>query len=282
MSKEVLRFLKNENLKPQEQYNLGLSHLMNAASGSNLVRSYNNRGYSPENLKNLKYDLMNTLGLKAADLRNFVDDEPVTEIVQQIGTALTPSEFINDFVEKNKDRKVMKIITGLPDEVKAGIKLYGKYEFLRSKDCPNEFKILTADAITAFENYKTGHKELFDKVAALADPVLTDYEIFAVACQVLEDFELNHEIHAELQHYQDTGEILGKHSIFADLMLERELEALTPAALAKKHTNYKTYVSKASTALDANKDSEKVEELQADLDKKTKVRDLVKKLLDKK
>lgn len=275
MSKEVLRFLKNENLKPQEQYNQGLQHLMSAAVGSNLLRSYNNRGYSPDNLKSLKYDLMKFFNLKASDLRNFVDADEANVAVQ---TAVNRD--IEAFVAENKGRKVMKIILGMPPEAKAGAKIYGKYEFLRSKDCPNEFKILTADAITAFENYKAGHKELLEKVASLATPALSNEEIYKVAAQVLEDFELNHEIHAELQHYQDKGEILGEHSIFADLKQERELESLTPSELAKKYTNFKSYVSKAATALEKNKDPEKIEALQADLDEKTKVRDLAKKILD--
>lgn len=281
MSKEALKYFASEGLTPQEEYNQGLALLMNSPQSSrNLVRTYNNRGYSDTTLKNLKYDLMKAYQLKDQDIRKFKETETV-EPEPNEETVFTKRS-IPSFVNDNKDRKVMKIITGLPTEVAKGFKLYSQYSFLRTKDCPNEYKILVGDAITAFESYRNAHEQLFDKVAALADPVLTNEEIFEVANLLLADFELNRECHAELEHYAKTGEILGEHVIFADLKLEREIAKLSPGDLAARYTNFKSYVSKAKSKLKENNDPEKAEELELDLQSKEKERDLVKKFLDAK
>jgi hypothetical protein len=281
MSTEALKYFTTEGLTPQEEYNQGLALLMSSPQSSrNLVRTYNNRGYSDTTLKNLKYDLMKAFQMKDQDIRKFRETaEPAAEQTEEI---VLTKRSIQHFVEENKDRKVMKIITGLPEEVAKGMKLYTQYPFLRTKECPNEFKILVGDAITAFESYRAGHEQLFEKVAVLADPILTNEEIYEVASLVLADFELNRECHAELEHYAKTGEILGDHEIFADLKLEREIAKLSPGDLAARYTNFKSYVSKAKTKLKENKDSEKAEELQLDVASKEKERDLVKKYLDAK
>lgn len=275
MSNEVIKYLSNEDLAPQEKFNQGVAILMSSPSSRNLVRVYNNRGFSDQGLKNLLYDIKKSFNIKDQDIRNFKQDFVSEEPKMN-------ERSVEDFVEQNKNRKEMKIITGLPDDAKEGFKLYAQYPFLRTKECPNEFKILVGDAITAFESYKAAHEDLFEKVAALAEPALTNEEIFKVANILLSEFELNRECHAELEYFAKTGEILGDHEIFADLKLEREIAKLSPADLAAKYANFKSYVSKAKAKLKENKDPEKAEELEMDVKAKEKERDLVKKYLDAK
>jgi len=247
-TEDVLKFLANEELTPQDAYNQGLVLLMSKPSNRNLIRSYNNRGFTMAGLESLKYDLKKSFGIKDQDVREFKKEI--------IGTI--EERTLEGFLEENKDQ-VSEIFSEIPEDAQKGMKLYGKYTFLRSPDCPNEFKILVGDAITAFENYKAGHKELFDKVAALADPALDENEIFEIANQVLADFELNREIHAELQHYADTGEILGQHEIFADYNLEREISKLSAAELSSRSNNLKSYISKANKLINSSQNQEEVE-----------------------
>lgn len=248
MNTEVLKFLTNEGLTPQEAYNQGLALLMSNPVNRNLIRSYNSRGFTKQGLESLKYDLKKSFGLKDQDIREF--KKATTPIIEE--------RTLDGFLEENKDN-VSVMLAEIPEDALKGMKLYGKYTFLRTPDCPNEFKILVGDAITAFENYKGGHKELFDKVASLADPLLDENEIFEIANQVLADFELNREIHAELQHYADTGEILGEHEIFADYRLDREISKLTAAELSTRSNNLKSYISKANSVINKSQNPEEVE-----------------------
>ncbi|AZA49585.1 hypothetical protein EG346_15980 [Chryseobacterium carnipullorum] len=268
MSKDVLKYLTSEGLSPQEEYNQGLALLMQNPASRNAVRSYNNKGYSKQGLENLKYDLKKSFGIKDQDIRKYKED--ITPVIEE--------RTLEGFLEENKDR-VQELLSEIPEDALKGMKLYGKYTFLRSPDCPNEFKILVGDAITAFENYKAGHEELFTKVASLADPLLDENEIFEIANQVLEDFELNREIHAELQHYADTGEILGKHEIFADYNLAREISKLTAAELAGRSSNLKSYISKANKLINTSKNPEEVEAAKVRLANLKKEKALVDKTL---
>lgn len=270
-TEDVLKFLTAEGLTPQEEYNQGLTLLMSNPSNRNLIRSYNNRGFTKAGLESLKYDLKKSFGIKDQDIREF--KKVITPVIEE--------RTLDGFLEENKD-KVSALFSEIPEDAQKGMKLYGKYTFLRSPECRNEFKILVGDAITAFENYKAGHKELFDKVAVLADPELDEAEIFEIANQVLTDFELNREIHAELQYFADTGEILGQHEIFADYNLEREVSKLTAAELSSKSNNLKSYISKANKLINTSKDQEEIEAAKLRLANLKKEKALVDKRLKEK
>ncbi|WP_315056852.1 hypothetical protein [Chryseobacterium indoltheticum] len=271
MNTDVLKFLTTEGLTPQEEYNQGLVLLMSNPTNRNLIRSYNNRGFTKSGLESLKYDLKKSFGIKDQDIREFKKE--ITPVIEE--------RTLEGFLEENKDNFSV-MLAEIPEDAQKGMKLYGKYTFLRSPDCPNEFKILVGDAITAFENYKAGHKELFDNVASLADPLLDENEIFEIANQVLADFELNREIHAELQHYADTGEILGEHEIFADYKLEREILKLNAAELSSRSNNLKSYISKANTLIKSSKDPEEIEAAKVRLVNLKKEKTLVDKILKEK
>lgn len=269
MNENVLKYLVAEIANPQEDYNKGLALLMQNPGSRHSVRSYNNKGYTKQGLENLRYDIKKAFGIKDADIRKF-REELITPILVE--------RTLEGFMEENRDN-VTELLKELPEEPQKGMKLYGKYTFLRSKDCPKEFKILVGDAITAFENYKAGHEELFQKVAALADPELDENEIFEIANQVLEDFEMNREIHAELQHYEETGTILGKHEIFEDYNLDLEISKLSPADLATRGNNLKSYISKTNKIINTSKDPEEIEAAKIRLAKLKNEKILVEKYL---
>jgi hypothetical protein len=94
---------------------------------------------------------------------------------------------------------------------------------------------------------------LFEKVVKPENSEISNDEVFKIAVKLLDDFELNREIHAELEHYAKTGEILGEHEIFADLRKQRELDALIPAEISKKINNLKSNISKKNKKLKENK-----------------------------
>jgi len=91
--------------------------------------------------------------------------------------------------------------------VSAQKKLREEFPFLQDKSCPNEFKILLSDRITAYHGYVKAHTQLLN--------CKNDQELRDTANELIGDYLLNRQIHDELTHYQKTGVILGKHPIFA-------------------------------------------------------------------
>lgn len=250
----VLDFLKKEYPKPVDRFNDGMGLLMRTPEASTMLqRNYNARGYTPQSLESLEYDLKKIYGISEADIRKHIIEVP-EEINVVVGGGTTGYDQAL-FMAANKDL-FTNVLQDMNETEKAGFKMYDRYPFLREEDCPNEFKILTADAITAFHKFKEAHTELFNEVVLPENTELTNEEIYAIAANLLADFELNREIHAELEYYANNAEILGEHEIFADLKKRRELDALTSADLSRKIGNIASNISKKKTKLGKTTDKD--------------------------
>ena len=104
-------------------------------------------------------------------------------------------------------------------------KLRSEFTFLNSPDCPFELKVLAADKLTAHQNYKDAHKALFD--------CKNNQEQYLTAKRVVENFKNNQAIWKELDHYQKTGKILGKHPVFDELNRIVSLRQSSPVELVE-------------------------------------------------
>lgn len=250
----VLDFLKKEYPKPVDRFNDGMGLLMRTPEASTMLqRNYNARGYTPQSLEALEYDLKKIYGISEADIRKHI-----IEVPEEINVVVGGGTTVYDqalFMAANKDL-FTNVLQEMNETEKAGFKIYDRYPFLREEDCPNEFKILTADAITAFHNFKEAHTELFNEVVLPENTELTNEEIYAIAARLLDDFEINRAIHSELEYYAKNNEILGEHEIFADLKKQRELNALTSADLSRKIGNIASNISKKKTKLGKTTDKD--------------------------
>ncbi|AQX08037.1 hypothetical protein [Elizabethkingia ursingii] len=250
----VLDFLKKEYPKPVDRFNDGMGLLMRTPEASTMLqRNYNARGYTPQSLESLEYDLKKIYGISEADIRKHIIEAPEETNVVVGGGPIVYDQPL--FMAANKDL-FTNVLQDMNETEKAGFKMYDRYPFLREEDCPNEFKILTADAITAFHKFKEAHTELFNEVVLPENTELTNEEIYSIAANLLGDFELNREIHAELEYYAKNNEILGEHEIFADLKKQRELNALTSVEISRKLGNIKSNISKKKKKLTETKDAE--------------------------
>lgn len=131
-------------------------------------------------------------------------------------------------------------------EVKEGLSLREEFPFLGKEDCPDEFKILVADKLTAYEKFLEARAEMKD---ALGSNFNAD-ELFEIAKKAVENFELNKEIYAELDYYKEHGTILGEHKIFAEKVLEQTVNAYSTVELTKRQKNLRSYISRDSKKLD--------------------------------
>ena len=85
---------------------------------------------------------------------------------------------------------------------------------------------------------------------------VSNEEIYAIANKVVADFKLNLDCHDELTHYQEHKQILGKHPIFAEKMLEEAVNALGTVELTKRQKNLRSYISRDQKAFDKMDDGE--------------------------
>lgn len=253
MKTAVLDFLKNSD-NSADTFNQGYQLLLKTPGASNaLLRNYNVKGYTPQSLETLIYDLKKLHGITDSDINNHVVEESAPQ---------KPAKEYDEtlFLKANSDA-FSNILKEMNDEEKTGLKFFNQYPFLRDENCPNEFKILTNDAITAFHKFNDAHTELFEKVVMPENVEISNEEIYKIASGLLEKFELNHEIHAELEHFAKTNEILGEHEIFAELKKQRAVEGTTDLDLKQKIRNLSAQISKAKKALSETKDKEKKAEL---------------------
>ena len=246
MKTKVLDFLKKPSDNPVEDFNTGFALLQRTEGISQgTLRNYNIQGYTPQSLENIRYDLQKAHDISDLEILNHEVAVPVLQIVSG------PTYDQKLFIEANKDQ-FTNILKEMNDSEKAGLSISVQYAFLREEDCPNELKVLVNDVITSYHNFREAHTELYEKVVQPENTILTEDEIYEIAFGLLENFELNREIHAELEHYAKTKEILGDHEIFADLKKSRELDALTAEQLMQKINNLKSNISKKKKKLEEN------------------------------
>lgn len=258
MKTAVLDFLKKEHTQKVDRFNEALQLLMKSDLPPVMMRNYNVRGFTSLALDSLEYDIKKHYGITEGDIRNHIITQEEVEVV--IAQATLDKDL---FFAANKD-VFGNILKDMNDTEKSGFKIYNRYPFLRTADCPNEFKVLTADAITAFHNFKEAHTSLFENVVLPQEIMMSNEDIFSVAAQLLENFELNRDIHAELEHYAEKGEILGEHEIFADYIKERDINALSDIQLKQKVANIASRISKKKDAIEKAKDAAKIAQLQKD------------------
>lgn len=110
----------------------------------------------------------------------------------------------------------------MPQAVIGVVKLRKEFPFLGRKNCPDQLKILVADKITAYEDYVKGHEALYDPE-----------KILKVSGPTVEAFLNNRDIFAELNHYKETGQLLGKHPIFAQGSRIEEIRKMSVPELVK-------------------------------------------------
>jgi hypothetical protein len=113
-----------------------------------------------------------------------------------------------------------------------------EFPFLNNAECPDEFKILIADKITAWNRYLELQEQITVAKYEKADVSLD--ELARLGSEAVKCFDDNQKIYDELNCYQTTGKVLGVHPLFKKLQLTREVENMTQEELY----NYKGSSSK--------------------------------------
>lgn len=206
-----------------------------------LVKHFNVQGYKPDTFADLAYQTKKLAGITPVEAASYTK-KPCHDCG---GGKAKPED-----LPKTETQKTPENTPETP--------FREEYPFLNEKDVPEEFKILAADKITAYKTLQSGHAKL--QTAREGSSDLTEEELSAVAQEVAEADELNSLIKEEFEHYQETGEVLGKHPIFAERKLIKKIEAMTGPDKSKRLSNLATYIrrdgGKMEKAIQAGKTAE--------------------------
>lgn len=264
MKQEILNWLQSprvylEGVRLYDQYGY-----------NNILKRNFNRGQAEAMMNVLVYELGNLIGLnehevaklprKAASPKPAIKTAvtPVDELLMQLAESLgvTVDEvFSNEAkltelteAQQQAVEKLAPAYAQVPETIKKVIRIREKYPFLRSQDCPEEFKIMVADMFTAYDNYREAYTLLSDKN--------TKDENLELAQAVVENYLANRAMWEELDYYLANGEILGNLPIFELLKLRKEISALSDMDLMKKLNTTKPNITKSKKAIETAKDAE--------------------------
>jgi hypothetical protein len=188
MTEEILRYLTKDR-----SFDAGVRIYQRYGKNHAFLRKFNLQGATPQNVELLHYRLFKLTGRP---------DQEFTQIMLKPVEQTEPEAIEETPAEPTPAPKAEMSAV---DAVKFNLRK--EFPFLSQPSCPDAFKILVADMITAYENHISSHQELFD--------VKDEKEAFEVADKVIENYLDNRSIWDELNHYKATGKILGKHKHFA-------------------------------------------------------------------
>lgn len=276
MKEKVILFFRDLPNSEKEQFEIAIQLYCSLSNRNyNYERVLRSSGFSKQNLSNLLYDLKTLSGVTNSDIRKAK--------MKIIDVQKNDSEFnLRKFVEENDKETVEKRILEAtylnnefeylilndafvnkfeskdPSDVSFDTKtLREEFPFLNDVNCPNELKILVSDKITAWNTYKEAHV----KIQKAIDNPISNEELAALGEIATTAFVANQQIYDELIHYKETGKILGKHPIYMELSIEREVSKMTPEELINFKNSSVKYLAennkKLETATEVNK--EKIE-----------------------
>lgn len=267
MKQKVIKFFQNLPVEKHEQFNHAFQLYRDSPNkNANAERSYNAEGYTERGLNNLLYDLQkihDISDVEKASVQYSVSSEQVAELesVKEENEDLKAEK--EDLELENEDLKAeVETLKHAPKLDAKAIRV--EFPFLNDAYCPDEFKILVADKITAWNEYIDIQKTL--GLIESGELIEQDTKLLAsLAEKAVRCFDENQKIYDELNCYQTTGKILGVHPIFKKHRLSREVNEMTADELIKYKASSAKYFSVNKTALakaKKEKDEAKVQEIE--------------------
>ena len=225
MKKDILSWLESD-----KSFDAGVKLYQKYGNNISFKTVLNRQGYSKHNEGVLHEELRKLTHLSHAEFDALLKTR-VKKIVLASAPVLEPEEDI-DLSNCTTEELVKKV----PVLIQKSIRLRDDFPFLKSPDCPQEFKILVADMLTAYDSYREAHNALF---APENEDKLTE-----LSAAVVENYIENRSIWQELEYYKENGEVFGKHPIFANKDKFEKLRQMTNAQLIKRMENLRTGIVK--------------------------------------
>lgn len=202
MKEEILNYLQTDR-----SFDAGFKLYRKYGRNNAFIRKFNLQGDNPKNLEFLHFQLFKLTGLPTRQFDQMmvaeIEDAPATAspVTSKESPAPEPVEGVEGVEGTDGPGKPKTALEAVK------FKLRDEFPFLSSKLCPDSLKVLVADMMTAYENYTRAHEELYN--------VTDENEAFAAADKLIENYLDNRAIWKELNHFKNTGTILGEHAYFA-------------------------------------------------------------------
>ncbi|WP_322970326.1 hypothetical protein [Faecalibacter sp. LW9] len=244
---EILDVITHPELSNADKYNQLLREYQNHPKrNKNVLQNLNRTGFNTNSYNKLIYEVQKLYGISDVEIK--------THVLPQENKGCTtclPTSKVAENENKDEDKN--------PADTP---KLRVDFPFLNQENTPDEFKILVADRITLY-------KQATEMRGIIEDPNTQEEVRAELAPKIAEADEKNDAIWKELNHYQETGEILGEHPIFSTLSLSRKIDLMTAAEKIQRVESLKNQIR---TAKGQRTKAEKANEVDkvAELDGKIK------------
>jgi len=248
-------------LKSDRSFDTGMKLYQKYGRNKALLRKCNLQGETPHNLEVLHYQLFKLTG------------EPEPEffkiILRKVQPAPEPEPIPEETIPEGGDDKKPPLTVIEATKVK----LREEFPFLSEKECPDAFKVLVADMLTAYENYVKAHEDLFN--------ITNEDEAFEAADKLMENYLENRAIWSELEHYKKEGKILGEHPYFEDRKRRAKITNMAVPDLIKLHDNLEHNIWRNKRKMEEDPKPHLVKSRQKRIDEYERDLGFVKSLLDR-
>lgn len=238
MKSKFIKVLANkDSLKDKKLYNR-LLELYAQVAGVKQVYHYQ-LGYTPQKLENLKYEVKKSQGISDKEIALYVpgeDEEDNLDTSNLDSSANLDTTNLDTSTPVETVNVEHPVLIGLKTETSAqeGLKIRDEYPFLNDPNCPDVFKVLVSDKITAYKEYAKKHAEALEA----ADQGEAEEKLYELASAAVKDYQMNQDIKAELDFYRDSpGRVLGKHPALAGMKLQQEVNDMSEADLLQQRNN---------------------------------------------
>ncbi|MHC1707497.1 MAG: hypothetical protein AB9842_08245 [Bacteroidales bacterium] len=265
MKEQILNWLKYDR-----SWNSGLALYLKYGTSLSLKAALNRQGENILN-RNMLYEQLRKLSAIHQDQWNALLEVPVHNYkLKDKTTPVIEEKTAPPVLVRNvEDLKLF-----MPEEALKAVRLRDEFPFLSQENCPNTLKILVADMITAYETYRKAHEKLFTAE--------NEEEIENFARGTVENYLDNRLIWEELNHYKETGTILGEHPIFNEIDEMAEIKKLSAKDLSKKKGNIRSNISRLEKSLEKGDKPELNQERSEKIASYKRMLDVVDKLLSEK
>lgn len=268
MKNKVIAALADKTKSPEERYN-DLLGLLSQKANFMQVRNFQ-LGYSSTKLEKLEYEVKKQFEVSDMEIHEYKPE--VTSEAKSVGDIIPKIPATDEITTQNTDagsadatevsehEKAVFVALQQNEAAKEGLKIRDQYPFLNDENCPDEFKILVADKISAWKRFVKSQNALVDGL----DANEAEDKLFELAKSAVDNFQLNDDIRKELDFYKETGKVLGENPKLSNLKIKEEIYELSEAGLVEMKNKAQKNASKARKEIENQGPNEAREKRLAD------------------
>lgn len=263
---EVIEILAQEQ-KPADKYNELVSAYKASKNPNRLFLANVSRNiYTKTNLDLLVYEVKKAYTIKDLEVHLAVKNG----VVEKSADALPPKDTIKP--PKPKGIEELQVVTDSTEL----LKIREEFKHLNKKDVPD----LIAIAVQKKMNTYVQMQEITKKLHELEEAKSEDEDLLSnLAKELVEATEENDLLYQELKHWDETGEFLGKHDLFWQTAINKEVDAMNGIELAKEIEAARKFIQNNEKNL---KEKQLTDEKRAELEQKIQQRSYKMKLAENK